>query len=266
MSTQLPIVQYWHLAEPPDYISESTRSFAELNPDRPHLLFDAQGADDFIAEHFTARESAAFRACGPPAMQSDYFRYCAILHLGGIWVDAGVHCARNLSPLLEESQGFEFFQSYVSKHLLLNGLFAFPVPRHPFLRLAVDLSTGLIEQRWEGKVNEVTGPLVVTAIYHLHRAGSMDAYIGEMDALQQQFKGINLSEYGRTACDLIGDYGRIEEACNGVKVLPPEDRWKWVRRPVGRFPHRAQDRHWPQAGIDIYATSPRAEPLVQEWR
>lgn len=56
MDTRLPIIQYWHSPEPPRYIAELIRSFPERNPNRPHILFNASTASEFIAEHFTARE------------------------------------------------------------------------------------------------------------------------------------------------------------------------------------------------------------------
>ena len=186
----MPIAQFWHSSEPPAHVVELTQSFAELNPERPHLLFNAETADDFIAEHFTKRESEAFRACGPPAMQADYLRYCVIWRSGGIWADAGFMCMRSMSTLLEGSQGVVFpvalalFQPLADERVarLLGA-------KHPFLRLAIDISTGLIEQRWHGRVHEVTGPLVLTTIYGLHRAGSVDAFLAELPGRRFRLPG-----------------------------------------------------------------------------
>lgn len=247
MSKPLPIVQYWDSPEPPDYVSELTGSFARLNPGRPHLLFNADTADEFIAERFTERESAAFRACGPAAMQADYFRCCALLELGGVWADAGLECVGNVSTLLEGSEGGELFRSLATDEALMNSLLAFAVPGHPFLRLVIELSTKLIERRWQGKVNQVTGPLVLTAIYRLHRAGSIDAFMGEIEDDAQ------LLRYARLMCELIGDPGRATEACEGIRVRPAESRRKWVRDPSATLPHRTSADRWGLRGSDIYA-------------
>lgn len=252
MSAQPPIVQYWHSAEPPDHIVELTRSFASLNPQRPHLLFDALTAEEFIAAHFTERELAAFRACGPPAMQADYLRYCAVFQLGGVWADAGFVCLRNLDPLLEDAQSAQMFRAIRSESLVMNGFFAFTAPQHPFLRLAVDLSTELIERRWKGKVLWITGPLVITTIYRLHSAESMDAFLREAEEAERLTRAPGLLRYARLLCELIGSQDRATTACKGICVSPAKDRNKWVRSPERSLPHRSRDSHWSQMGSSIY--------------
>jgi mannosyltransferase OCH1-like enzyme len=254
MSPPLPIVQYWHSASLPDHVAESVQSFARLNPDRPHRLFDARTADEFIVETFTGRESDAFRACGHPAMQADYLRYCAIWRSGGVWADTGFVCVRDLSPLLEDSRGGELFRwlSPVSDQLLMNGLFAFSAPGHPFLRLAIDISTELIERRWRGKVTEVTGPLVLTMICGLHRAGSVDALLEEMRRTDVPDLPYYLG-YAETVCELIGAPERAAQACQGIRIHEPISRDRWVRSPHGDPPHRDVSSHWSHVGSDIYA-------------
>src|SRR5690348_1645791 len=88
----LPIIQYWHSEQVPEQIAELTATFRDLNPALPHLVFSEAKAEEFIAEHFEAREVAAFRSCAVPAMQADYFRYCAALALGGIYSDVSFYC------------------------------------------------------------------------------------------------------------------------------------------------------------------------------
>jgi mannosyltransferase OCH1-like enzyme len=253
MTAQLPIVQYWHSPKPPDYIGERIATFARMNPGRPHIVFNAQAAEKFIAEHFTEREAAAFRACSPPAMQADYLRYCAVLRLGGIWADAGFACERDLTNLLPDSQGGELFRAFVSSSLLMNGLFAF-TPGHPFLRLAVDFSTTLIEKRWDGKVAEITGPFVITAIYDFLQAGSAETFLrntGQAGKLARQF---DLQRYARLVCDVVGEDERAIEASRGLKVHAAKDRHKWVQARREPLPHQGDGGHWSnRRGQDVYA-------------
>lgn len=255
-TSKLPIVQYWHSPDVPEQVIESIDSFVRLNPEHQHLLFDAGTAADFISEHLTERESEAFRACGPPAMQADYLRYCAIWHLGGIWADVGFVCVRSLDPLFESSPGGELFRWHlpVSEHLLMNGLFAFSVPRHPFLRLVIDISTELIEQRWRSKVTEVTGPLVLTAIYGLYRAGSIDAVLDEMRTDVQGSELAHYQHYARMVGAMTGDRDRLVQACQGIHVHDRGSHARWVGSPHGDPPHRGASNHWSYAGSDIYVT------------
>jgi Glycosyltransferase sugar-binding region containing DXD motif len=252
VSAQLPIVQYWHEQDPPAQIAELMRSFARLNPDRPYLLFNARSAERFIGRHFDERESAAFRACGLPAMQADYFRYCALLQLGGVWVDASFSCAGSMSPLLAGPGGGRLFRAYSSDALLMNSLMAFTEPRHPFLRLTIDLATELIHIRWEGKVIQVTGPFVITSIYRLNQLGSWDAFEAEAALLERREQVPNLARYARLICELIGDYERVEEACEGIRVFAAIRRRDWVSGAKKPLPHR-QNGHWSEMGSHIYA-------------
>jgi hypothetical protein len=257
MTAGLPISQYWHSSERPDYIRELTGTFAALNPTRTHILFDAATADAFLVEHFTSREVAAFRACGPPAMQADYLRYCSTFHFGGIWADAGFECRRDLSGLLEGSRGGHLFRSFVSEYLLMNGLMAFAVPRHPFLRLTIDFATELIDRRWKGKVNAVTG-FTISAIANLSETGSFDDFISHMTERQREAPQTNAIGYARLLCELVGDYDRVTEACEGIRILPAARRSDWVDAPKAELGHRNPSDHWSQKGSDIYSTGSKS--------
>ena len=52
------------------------------------MTFNDCSARAYIAEKFTARETAAFARCRHPAMRSDYLRMCFVLADGGMYVDA----------------------------------------------------------------------------------------------------------------------------------------------------------------------------------
>ena len=77
------LFQYWDTEDVPNYIADWFASFRKHNPGLDHRIFDQNSAETFIASNFTQREVAAFRACAVPSMQSDYFRYCAVLNFGG---------------------------------------------------------------------------------------------------------------------------------------------------------------------------------------
>lgn len=78
---RIPLVQYWHSPKIPSDVAELMQSFHDHNLDMEHLNF------------------SAFRSCAVPAMQADYFRYCAALALGGICVDADFRCLQPLASI-----------------------------------------------------------------------------------------------------------------------------------------------------------------------
>ncbi len=92
LSTAVPrrIVQFWddsnHI---PADVRECIFSWRKLEAQGFELLlFDNDGARDFIARTLGQRYEQAYSKCYHPAMQADYFRLCYILVEGGCYVDA----------------------------------------------------------------------------------------------------------------------------------------------------------------------------------
>lgn len=165
-------------------------TFRDLNPDVTHHVFTEASADEFIAANFTSRELAAFRACAVPAMQADYFRYCAVLTLGGIYADVDFCCAVPLQPLAHATSDGLLFQN--AKGDIINAFFVFDAPNHPLLRLAVDVATENISLRAADKVHMVTGPWIFTILNRLSPVGAEGG------------RSTNLRRQGKIGVDQIG--------------------------------------------------------------
>jgi len=92
LSTETPrtIVQFWDdLNQLPADVRECIQSWRKLETQGFELLlFDDDGARDFIARKLSLRYEAAYSKCYHPAMRSDYFRLCYILIEGGCYLDA----------------------------------------------------------------------------------------------------------------------------------------------------------------------------------
>lgn len=255
--------QYWNTETIPDYIVDLLASFSDLNPDFDHHVFDEAGTERFIGEHFGPREVAAFRACAVPSMQSDYFRYCAVLAQGGIYADADYRCVRSLRPLLEDCEGGEIFLSPTVHDLngrqtqrVWSALFAFREPGHPFLELALEIATANMEARISEQVWPIgekviesiwltVGPGIFTLMRFIRDWGSLDAFVdGVAGSPIEPFAGL----YGET----IGNYERIVEAFDGVRVSPNESMFGWVADPDSPLPYKETDIHWHNFGSAIF--------------
>jgi mannosyltransferase OCH1-like enzyme len=243
------IVQYWHEDVRPEHVVEALASVREHNSQARQRVFDQSAAREFIADHYGAREATAFDACAAPAMQADYFRYCAINALGGIYCDANFHCRGSLGRLLGRyTDGVLFGRQDPVPELLKrmyrwpypvgpfravsNGLFGFDRSGHPLLELAIEVATANVENRIEaGQVSVwlATGPAIFTSMYLLRELGSTDSFMGYS-------AGTVLEPSASLFCDVVGDYGRVERAFAGVTVLPEKERDRLVfksRRPPG---------------------------------
>jgi Glycosyltransferase sugar-binding region containing DXD motif len=229
------IIQYWHSSELPEEVTEMTATFRELNPSLHHRVFCEEEAEEFIATHFTSRELAAFRSCAVPAMQADYFRYCAVLALGGVYSDVDFRCLQALQPLIESADRGLLARGRHEQ--VINGFFLFKQPDHPLLGLTLDLATAHVERRVDERVWAVTGPGIFRGLSALHR-------IGSPAAVQQEFTHEGIRRRLRSLLDSVGDYGRITEAFEGVRIIANETASEWIDTPPTPPLYKRSEMDW----------------------
>ena len=84
------LIRYWHDPnELPRDVKECLDSWNRLDCEGFEIItFNDYSAKAYIADKFTARETAAFARCRHPVMRSDYLRMCFVLADGGMYVDA----------------------------------------------------------------------------------------------------------------------------------------------------------------------------------
>lgn len=256
-----PLVRYWHSERPPDYLAGLLATFPEHNPAMRHLVFSERSAAAFIAEHFGARETAAFGACAVPAMQADYFRYCAIYALGGVYADVDFRCVAALSSLLDDRGGgtlfgrpelpppwqgtdYEWRERVGPYRVVMNSIFALP-RRHPLLALAIEVATANIEHRVGEDVALVTGPLVLTSLYLLRELGSFEAFLAYV-------QGGVLASAAPRICAAVEDFERVPVAFEGVTLRSVAESREFVRGPGFPLPYKQTEDHWMNVKSSIY--------------
>jgi hypothetical protein len=259
----LRIGQYWNSPVVPDYVAELIATFRDRNPSFEHTLFDEAETERFIAEHFTPRELSAFRACAIPSMQSDYFRYCFVLAMGGVYADADFRCVRSLNPLVENLDKGKIFLSPTAHTVkgrdarrIWSGFFAFREPGHPLLELALEIATANVEARipervWSVGENVVegiwltVGPGVLSLMRLIRDWGSFDAFL---DATA----GTAAEPFGELYCETIGEYARIVDAFDGVEISPFESMLTWIERVTDPLAYKQTDVHWHNVKTAIF--------------
>jgi hypothetical protein len=259
----LPIIQYWHSGDVPADVTERIETFNRQNRELRHLVFDRAGADRFIADHYGDRELSAFRACAVPSMQADYFRYCSVLAMGGVYADVSYRC---LQPLWKIGPGGQLFsviprRSPVPGKLVINGLFAFGVHGHPLLKLTLEIVTANIEGRIAEKVQLVTGPWIFSALAILKQLGADDslrreALVHGMDRMAdvfcREFSAVIPTPEGRRAVptlipcmfDAIGSYERICTAFEGVSIASITEVSAYIEAPARSLSYKQSDDYW----------------------
>lgn len=239
------IVQYWHSASVPCEVAALTDTFRRCNPGLRHRVFDK--AERFIVQHLTPREATAFRACAVPAMQADYFRYCAILVLAGIWSDVGLRCLGSLNALTEATTQGMLFRPIAGRPLG-NSFFIFKRRNHPLLQLTLEIATTNIERRADRRVNVVTGPWIFSVLNFLHTNGSLEPAILVPKSHPQRAAIENL-------LTVVGDYGVLSNAFAGVQVVDLNDADNLVTPPTTHLQYKYRATRWtswPRRRGDIF--------------
>lgn len=160
----MKLFQYWDRPAPPADVAAWIDEVRAHNPEHEHVLMNEGTAADFIAAHYDDRHLAAFRACGHPAMQADYFRLCAMDAVGGIYLDADMESRQPLTSLLDTAP---HALVVTWRTLLNNSILMFRQPGHPFIRACLTLATDNIEHRRFRSVAIATGPAVFNAVRYV---------------------------------------------------------------------------------------------------
>ena len=116
-----------------------------LSPDYEYLFFDDEGVETFIDQEFPQHRTV-FDSFKFPIQRYDFFRYLAIYHYGGFYLDLDVLLASSLTGLLGASCVFPFEGLTFSRFLRTNhnmdwqiGNYAFGAAAgHPFLKAVIE--------------------------------------------------------------------------------------------------------------------------------
>ena len=248
------LFQYWDSAEPPQEIASLVDSYRSLNPTMQHALFSRSSAAAFIDRHFGARHKAAFTRCAIPAMQADYFRYCAVLNKGGFYSVADTRCIGPLEALLPDGAEAILFQRS-PEPIVVNDIFGFRHPGNRLLATTLEIATSNIEGQLANNVWITTGPGIFSVL----------RMIGSMSAAQRAAIGPDMT-YGTNSAQ-PGPGGVTElrvrtliQACHAIVqrlAVDIDSLFEGVK--IGRFPddvasslvaqpmsYKDTSRHWTQ--------------------
>ena len=243
------LIQYWSHQPVPEEIRELTTTFAELNAGMHYAFFDWAAADEFIAARYPRRVSSAFRSCAVPAMQADYFRYCAVLALGGIYADADMRCKVPLEPLLApDVAGFMFRRPNGN---INNNFFGFRNPGHPLLELTLEIATRAIEQRFSNGVWIVTGPAMFTFLHLLSTLSPREREVLEFDGILDVDAALSIRLCRDTCVERALDFTNLFD---GVHVAPQVDETNWADDVSFEYKNTAV--HWLNWPGSIYRDAP----------
>ena len=177
-------MQFWdNLKQLPADVRECIQSWRKFETNGfEFLLFDDNGAREFIARELGPRYEEAYSKCYHPAMQSDYFRLCYVLIEGGCYLDADDVCHGSaidhlfgdgrlrIQPLCYDSSTNRMIPASVftkpganasSWFFYFNNNPLLAARGHPIVKRALERATEALEQPLSGGLPEIqstTGP------------------------------------------------------------------------------------------------------------
>ncbi len=242
------LTQYWDAPIPPPDIAALLATHASGNPGLAHRCFDRAGAAAYIAHRIGPRAARAFDDCAVPAMQADYFRYCALLVDGGFWIDADTRCLAPLRPLLPEGADAVVFER--PNQNVVNGCLAVRAPAHPLLGLVLEIATTGIERRISNSVWVTTGPGILTYLLLLSRLGAEDRARLDYDHI-----GADVTRSIRLCAELaLPRFPDLDQLFDGVAVLGYEQ--VCAVAPEIALSYKSEPVHWVHWTGSIFRSAP----------
>jgi inositol phosphorylceramide mannosyltransferase catalytic subunit len=180
------IIQTWKSNVVPQRYMSLIESVKINNPDYNYLFFTDENIEDFFKMHYPSYYHTYLKL--PVKIQKiDFFRYVAIYHYGGFYLDLDMNVLQPFDKLLKYSCVFpidEYIDVRLCKHLrykpycdrgqtFLLGQYAFAAaPKHPFIKELIDKIHSNINKyiknvnyESEDYIYKTTGPDFVTDIY-----------------------------------------------------------------------------------------------------
>ena len=180
------IIQTWKTNSVPQRYMQLIESIKSNNPDYEYLFFTDVDIENFLKENYPEYYHTYLNL--PIKIQRiDFFRYIAIYHYGGFYMDLDMLCLKSFDNLLKYNCVFpvdEFISKDMCKmhrykpfcdngYYYLLGQYAFAAsPRHPFIKNIIDkIHTNInkyikyVNFNSDDYVYKTTGPDYVTDIY-----------------------------------------------------------------------------------------------------
>jgi mannosyltransferase OCH1-like enzyme len=180
------IIQTWKSNSVPQRYMQLIESIKQNNPDYEYLFFTDNDIEIFLKTNYPEYYQTYLNL--PVKIQRiDFFRYIAIYHYGGFYMDLDMLCLSSFDNLLNHSCIFpvdEFIRQDMCKlyryknfcdrgYYYLLGQYAFAAsPKHPFIKILIDKIHSNINKyikyvnfNSEDYIYKTTGPDFVTELF-----------------------------------------------------------------------------------------------------
>jgi mannosyltransferase OCH1-like enzyme len=168
----------------PDHIKEIMKKNKQINPDYTFLFYNDSDCDLFIKNNFDEYTYKAYTSINPcyGAMKSDFFRYCILYKLGGVYLDIKSSIRYPLHSIIHKNDICLLdvlrnnYESYRTDAPTYEQWILFFAPGHPYLKEVIITMVTLIHQKYDPptfsscttlpikqKILHITGPDMFSA-------------------------------------------------------------------------------------------------------
>ncbi len=135
----------------------ATKTWIKNNPEYSYHFFNNEEIRKYIKNNFEKRVLKAFDSLIPGAYKADLWRYCILYKEGGVYADAKQVNLVPLKKIIDPKMDFISVKDR-PKNAIYNA-FICTVPRHPFMKKAIDLSVdNILNRRYNTSNLDITGP------------------------------------------------------------------------------------------------------------
>ncbi len=161
----IKIFQFWNTKKVPGEVERMMRSWRN-HPNYRLQLYSYPKAKAFIKRNFDEQVFDAFCQCRLPAMQADFFRYCALYQYGGMYVDADIKLGDGkFDDLNELIQSSENGLIMTREKAIANDVIFIRKPKSPLIKYVIEKVISNIENKVANNVWQVTGPGIMSTLY-----------------------------------------------------------------------------------------------------
>lgn len=155
----------------PNILTANIEAWIHRNPEYNYHYYTGAKSREFIADYFDATVLEAYDNLVPGAFKADLWRYCALYHYGGVYIDIKMYPKLKLDQIINDEDELILVRDLKlrtgskseEKPSIFNAFMAVK-PRHPFIKLLIDKVIENVQRRALLKCLEITGPDMIRDI------------------------------------------------------------------------------------------------------
>ena len=152
--------QTWKTYDLPEPSIKQIELMQDTNPEYKFVLYDDEAIDSFIKRYFDKEVYECFSVLNVGAAKADFWRYCILYKMGGIYLDIDSILTCNIDEIIKDTDEAVITREgnpyYFNQWVLIFN------KKHPIMKKAIELCCENIKKRCKKSIIDITGPGLFT--------------------------------------------------------------------------------------------------------